>query len=142
MKTMIFALLSVLLFSCSSGPQAINYGKDACDFCKMTIMDERFSAECISTKGKVYKFDDAHCLLSFLHMGGVWSNEIKGVYFSDFTKKPGWINSDNVLLLKSESLRSPMGGNVAAFSNVNDRAETMKQFSGQQLSWKELKESK
>ncbi|HKR07178.1 MAG TPA: nitrous oxide reductase accessory protein NosL [Bacteroidia bacterium] len=136
-----FALpfLSVLFFaSCSTEPQTIRYGKDACAFCKMNIVDEKFSAQCMSTKGKSYRFDDIHCVASFLKNGGVWRNELAGVYFSDFNEKNKWINSDVALLLQSDSLHSPMGWNMAAFDTEQERDETMKQFNGKKLAWKDI----
>ena len=116
MKYIFNIIVIVSLMSCNTEPQEINFGKDVCDFCKMTIIDKRFAAQCISLKGKNYKFDDVFCLNKFLKNGGVWKTEIKGIYFSDYTGKPGWIVSDKVMLLRSDSLRSPMGGNIAAFN--------------------------
>ncbi|MEO8086085.1 MAG: nitrous oxide reductase accessory protein NosL [Bacteroidota bacterium] len=132
----LFLLPAIILTSCSTEPQNINYGKDACDFCKMNIVDTRFSAQCISTKGKSFHFDDIHCLASFLKNGGVWRNELSGVYFSDFNQKNKWINSDVALLLNSESLRSPMGGNTAAFVTEQERDAAMKEFNGVKQTWK------
>jgi copper chaperone NosL len=142
MKNLILILFVIVLASCSHEPQQINYSKDACDFCKMTIMDPRFTAECISTKGKVFKFDDAHCLVTFLKVGGVWKNEIEAIYFSEYTGKNEWIKSDKVLFLKSPDLHSPMGGNVAAFKSKEDRDIANKQFNGVPLTWEELKAEK
>jgi len=59
-------MLCCLLTACSHEPDPIRYGKDACAHCKMTIMDKRFSAELITAKGKVFKFDAAECMAGFL----------------------------------------------------------------------------
>jgi copper chaperone NosL len=132
-------VIAVIFFSsCSTDPQSINYGKDACDYCKMNIVDERFSAQCVSTKGKSFQFDDIHCLVSFMKNGGIWRNEVAGVYFSDFNEKNKWIGSDSALLLQSDSLRSPMGWNTTAFSTENSRDEAFKKFNGKKLSWSEI----
>ncbi len=128
----------LVLNSCSTEPQKISYGKDACAFCKMNIVDPRFSAQCMSTKGKSFKFDDIHCLSSFLKNGGVWRNEQAGIYFSDFTGTGIWITADSAFLLKSDSLRSPMGGNVAAFDSEQKRDEAMNNFTGQKIRWEEI----
>jgi len=134
-----FAMMTALFFtSCSTDPQRINYGKDACDFCKMNIVDARFSAQCMSTKGKSYQFDDIHCLVSFMKNGGVWRNEIAGVYFSDFNDKDKWIKSDQALLFQSDSLRSPMGWNMTAFSTENSREDAFNKFNGKKLLWTDI----
>ncbi len=131
-------LIAMFFASCSTEPQAIRYGKDACDFCKMNIVDEKFSAQCMSTKGKSFRFDDIHCLASFLKNGGVWRNELAGVYFSDFNDKNKWIKSDIALLFQSESLRSPMGWNTVAFDSEQERDEAMKKFNGKKLTWEDI----
>lgn len=142
MKNM--TLIGILLFivSCSHEPQIINYSKDVCDFCKMTIMEERFAAQSISKKGKVFKFDDAHCLINFLKNGGIWSNEVEGVYFSDYLNKNSWIKSENAFLLKSDALRSPMGGNIAAFKSMEDRESIRIKLNGELLTWENIKPGK
>ena len=33
-------------------------------------MDPKFGGEVITKKGKIYKFDDLHCMVSFLKSGG------------------------------------------------------------------------
>ena len=132
------AMFILLMTSCSRSPQPVKIGADACDYCKMTIMDEKFAAECISTKGKIFKFDDVHCLISFLKFHGVWRNEIYGIYFSDFYKKNNWIKADEAAILKSENFRSPMGGNMAAFAGEADCTKAKEQFQGEPISWKDI----
>ncbi|CAN5668358.1 hypothetical protein BH11BAC1_BH11BAC1_14970 [soil metagenome] len=131
-------MAATLLSSCSTEPQQINYGKDACAFCKMNIVDARFSAQCMSTKGKSFHFDDIHCLVSFLKNGGVWRNELAGVYFTDFNEKSKWIKSEQALLLQSDSLRSPMGWNMTAYQTDAERDESFKKFNGKELTWSEI----
>ena len=130
------------LYSCTNDPKIIVYGKDNCDFCKMTIMDEKFPAQCFSKKGKNFKFDDIHCMVEFIKNGGVWSNEIDKIYFADFNSKGNWIQPDKALLLKSDLIQSPMGGNIAVFSSEKERAEANKQYNGQKLKWEDIRPSK
>jgi len=65
MKNIIKSASIFLLLSCSTGSQPINYGKDNCDFCKMTIMDQKFGTEIVTKKGKIYKFDSDECMRNF-----------------------------------------------------------------------------
>jgi len=53
MKTLtaLSIIVLALLSACSRAPEPIVYGKDACTHCKMTIMDKRFAAEIITSKG-------------------------------------------------------------------------------------------
>ena len=61
-----FLLISVLISSCSVAPVAIDYGKDACNFCDMTIVDKTHAAEYVTKKGRAYKFDAVECLINDL----------------------------------------------------------------------------
>ena len=55
-----------MLSSCGkNNPDPLVLNKDQCESCKMTYADIRFGAECITSKGKVYKFDDLSCMKAF-----------------------------------------------------------------------------
>lgn len=133
----VFFLL-MCLSSCSSGPEPIKPGTDNCYFCKMTISDIRFGAELITTKGKVYKFDDVHCILSYLKTKDVEPANVKDVYLTNFCGDHHLINVNKCSLLKSEDLRSPMGGNIAAFDNRDSLLKTQQRYPGDPVNWNEL----
>lgn len=139
-KTSLFlVMVSLLAFSsCSRDPQAIRLGKDNCHFCKMTISDPRFGAELVTAKGKAYKFDDTHCLLSFLGEGSVTKKEIAAVYFVDFNGRHGWINASQAFFLQGGSFQSPMNGNVAAFSVEDSMKKAEIQFHANPVTWAQL----
>ncbi len=137
-----FALMLIgilFLSSCSNKPEPITVGKDNCTFCKMTISDNRYGAELISTKGKIYKFDDSHCLLSFLETNEVTEKNISAVYFTDFTGQHNLINADVALLFQSNAIKGPMNGNIAAFSNTDSMKKMKDQNDGLVVEWKQLK---
>lgn len=131
-------ILSVTLASCNAGPEPIKPGVDNCYFCKMTVSDNRFGAELVTTKGKIYKFDDVHCILSYLKTKDVETNNIKDIYLTDFCGEHQLINVNKTSLLKSEVLRSPMGGNIAAFDNKDSLAKIQQRFPGTIANWNEL----
>jgi copper chaperone NosL len=125
------------LFSCSQEPKPINYGKDACDFCKMIIMDKRYAAEIVTTKGKAYKFDDILCEANFIHSGKVPASEIACAYIVDFNTSE-FLNTKEAFFLKNETLRSPMGGNIAAFKTKEDLEAAQKKMKGELITWEEI----
>jgi copper chaperone NosL len=131
-------LLMFSLQSCSSGPQPISFGKDACHFCKMVISDQRFGAEVITDKNKIYKFDDVHCVVSFMKSGTVPSSEIASIYLVDFAEKGKLVKAEESFLLQAEQLRSPMGGNVAAFAIADSMKKFQQELSGVPVNWKDL----
>lgn len=130
--------LIALLASCSSGPQPIRVGVDACGFCKMGIADQRFGAELITKKGKVYKFDDLHCLLEFKKTQTVKTEDMGSIYLVDYEKPHGFIEAEKAFLLKSDALRSPMGGNMACFGNPQQLKEKAKIVKGEEVSFQTL----
>lgn len=131
-----FLLLS--FSSCSSGPEAIKLGRDNCYFCKMTISDNRFGAELVTKKGKAYKFDDTHCLLSFLQTKSVEQKEIADLYFTDFSGAHALVNANKALLLKSELFQSPMNGHLAAFSVEDSMKKMAAQYRAASVTWDQL----
>ncbi len=130
--------MAIFFQSCSSGPAPIVVGKDKCDYCKMPVSDNRFGAEIITGKGKIYKFDDGHCVLSFLRSPAFEKEKNYNVYFVNFSANHSLIPASTSLFLKSDELRSPMNGNVAAFNNADSLQVATTKFPGTRLSWNEL----
>jgi copper chaperone NosL len=134
-----FVLLPCLLMlSCNKGPSSIVVGRDHCDFCKMTVSDKRFGAEVLTKKGKAFKFDDAHCMLSFLESKTVAADQVNNIYLVDFSGDHSLVKAETAFLLKSDALRSPMAGNVAAFSNKDSLDMANATYKGNIIRWADL----
>ncbi len=136
-KIILFFIL-ILILSCSSGPEKIKMGTDHCIFCKMIISDNRFGAEILTTKGRVFKFDDIHCLLSFLYDANFDKAAVKEIYLTDFSMNHSLIRANDAFLLKSAILRSPMGGDFTAFGSVDSLNAVMREYNGPSLHWNEI----
>lgn len=130
--------LVTLLVSCKTGPQPIKVGVDACSFCKMGIADQRFGAELITKKGKIYKFDDLHCLLEFKKSKTVKAEDMGSIFLVDYEKPHGFMAADQAYLLKSDALRSPMGGNIACFGDQMKLMEKAQTAKGEAVKWNTL----
>lgn len=130
----------VFVSSCSTGPQPIQFGKDACDFCKMTILDQRFGGEVITEKGKVYKFDDIHCITSFLRSDNSEKTKNAGIYLLNYNTPAKFVKSGEGFLLRSSELHSPMGSNTAAFATEAGRDRSKQQVNGENVSWNDIKQ--
>ena len=139
MKTLkhfaIIALL-VLLCSCNASPQAINYGADGCQFCKMTIVDKVHAAEIVTKKGKVYKFDATECMINFLK--GFDVTEIKLYLTNHYTEPETLIDANQATFLISENIPSPMGAYLTAFKNKKVAEEIQAKQGGALYTWSEL----
>lgn len=129
---------AVNLLSCNTAPEPLKVGSDNCYFCKMTISDDRFGAEIATAKGKIYKFDDAHCILSFLKTNDLPAANIKAIYLTDFSGQHQLLNTQKIFLLKSELLHSPMNGNIAAFGNADSLKLVQQKISGELVNWEAL----
>jgi len=134
----VLLLSATLLSSCSTEPVPIRIGKDNCDFCKMTITDKRFGAEVVTQKSKIYKFDDEHCVIQFLKAGTVASEDVAGVYFVDFTSPNTLIDAKKAFFLQSPEFKSPMNGNIAAFSHEDSLVKTLSKFYGNAITWEDM----
>lgn len=142
-KTLVAAasVMMLLLAGCSSGPKPIRLGQDSCDFCKMAIADKNFGAEIITKKGKVFKFDDTHCLVGF-RGSKIDSSEISEVYLVNYKEPHNFIKAQDAILIHSEEIHSPMGGNTAAFDKEDAAKETENQLHGERISLQDLYNSK
>lgn len=136
--TALFVIGMMTIVSCSTGPKPITLGSDGCAYCKMSIMDSRFGAEMITKKGKVFKFDDIHCLLQFKEENRIDKSELKQIYLVDFDEPHNFIEVSKSLLLKGEGLHSPMAGNIASFADQKHLEVANQKFGGQAISWTEL----
>jgi copper chaperone NosL len=116
----IIAIFSLFLISCNNyESEPIKLNKDNCDYCKMTITDGRFASELITKKGRIYKFDDIKCMLSFKNDNP--KTEYHSFYINEFTSNNVLIPAEKAFYVKSQEIRSPMGGGIAAFSE-NEKA--------------------
>jgi len=133
---LLFSLL--LMNSCNTGPHAIVPGKDNCYLCKMTITDPKYGAEILTKKGKVYKFDDVHCLLSFLQSKTLEDTQVKDIYLVDYTGTHSLIKVDESYLLQGDEIRGPMNGNIIAFKDKDSMKNLASQLKAVAISWQQL----
>lgn len=136
------AVLLVLLFSsCNTSPQPFAYGKDICDDCKMPIMDPKFGGEIITKKGRIYKFDDAHCMVHFLKQGNVKESEIAKTVFIDYQNDKNFLDVKSAYFVSSDQFKSPMNGNAASFSLQAIAEQQAKQTNGTIKTWDQIYQS-
>lgn len=122
----------------SDGPKPIAYGKDQCAHCKMTVSDARFGSQLITTKGRAYHFDDVQCMVAYVKAGSVASEDVANYYLPDYSNDNKLLPAEGLFLLKSESLRSPMRGDIAAFASKDDLEKVREIHGGEQLTWADI----
>lgn len=116
MKRICLIFLGVVLMQCSVSPEQVEYAKDPCQFCKMTIMEPGFAAELVNTKGRSYKFDDISCMIKYMKMEEQQVEDYAFVLVNEYATDQ-WIDAANARYIHHENLRSPMQGNTAAFKS-------------------------
>jgi copper chaperone NosL len=104
----------------------------------MTIIDNRFGAELVTKKGKVYKFDAAECMINFFRLGKVNREDIGKYIVTDASKPPEFTDATKAYYLVSEKLPSPMGANVSAYKELSTAENFQKQYGGELMNWEEL----
>ncbi len=132
-------IMAMTAMSCSVKKEPIEYGKEDCYACKMTIVDKKFGAELVTDKGKIYKFDAAECMIKFLNKGVVDHSDVEMVLVTDYSNPGTLINAKDSYFLISENLPSPMGAFLSSFSDKQS-AEKMKNKKGGKIyKWKEIR---
>lgn len=131
-------LFPFILSQCTTGPRPLNYGTDACSFCKMTLMDQHYGAELVTKKGKIYVFDDANCFVMFLKKGELKPEEIAGHFFTDYAHPGTLVEAGKAVFLRSDRLKSPMAAGIAAFSASPELDAVKAQAGGELLTWEQV----
>lgn len=125
------------LTGCNPEPRSIRYGEEACHTCKMTLTQSGFGGELVTEKGKVLVFDDMNCLVSY-YTGEGKSEELAFTLVVDYENPADFLNAGQTFFVKSDSLRSPMAGNVAAFKTFDRAAKFKRSKGGILLGWAEV----
>ncbi|MBK9098084.1 MAG: nitrous oxide reductase accessory protein NosL [bacterium] len=138
--TSILLLLFLLIllftsFGCKSGPEPINYGQDECEFCRMQISDNRYGSEIITDKGKVFKFDEAGCMIEYAMVKNLIGDANQKFLVTDFAVPETFIDANSAFYVHNENFRSPMGLNVMAFDSEISRQKIVAENNGHILNW-------
>jgi copper chaperone NosL len=134
--TMLIGYLTLTFTSCNKATPQINFGTENCDYCKMTIMDNRFGVALVTDKGRTYKFDDINCQTHFVEEK---KPALKELYVVTFDKPGNLTDAQIASYKKSQSIKSPMGSGIAAFSNESACKNFATSDSSKCLSWSLLK---
>ena len=131
-----FCFLFIYVFiTCSSGPDPISYGKDECEYCRMLITDKRYGSEIVTDKGKVFKFDEAGCMIEYAMVKNLIGDVNQKFLVTDFANPETFIDATSAFFVQNENFRSPMGSNVMAFDSEVSRQKFVAESSGQLLDW-------
>ena len=132
------AAVAVAAAACAPAtPQAIASAGQACDYCRMTVSDERFGGQIITRKGKVYAFDSIECLASF-YLEQPTTGDRATVWVADYAHPGHWITASSAVFARSELHQSPMGLNLVSFSAQADPSALPRELRGETMRWPQV----
>lgn len=126
----------IVISSCKINTEKVNidYGKDQCAYCRMTISDPNFGAELITEKGRVYKYDAVECMINNINEDNTQFLKLFAVPYDD----PKTLHEvSNLQYLISPDYRSPMGANLTSYVTPETLDE---KYRDQLMTWNQLLE--
>ncbi len=128
-----FGFFTVALFTligCKPKVKPIEYGHQACDYCRMSIVDERYAAQLQTSKGKTYSFDALECLINYKHENEETAYQQELV--TDYNTPKKLIPAEGAYIVRSKKLPSPMGAYLTAVPTKSE-AEKLVEINGGQI---------
>lgn len=133
-RLLAFAIAGGGLAACGDGPPVLNYDRDSCEFCRMTLTDRRYGAALRMSGGRIHRFDTIDCLAGWLVAE---SGRQPGIIWVVDATEPGvLVPLDSVKLLARGS-GGPMGAGYFAVNLNADPAE----WGGVPASWDEVQKA-
>lgn len=130
--------LGLTLLACTVEAQPIEFGKDQCHFCQMTIVDRQHASQVVTKKGKQLHYDSIECLVNEL-LKAKTEPELAIILVSDYGQSK-MTSATGATYLISEKIKSPMGANLSAFQNREKAVAAQKESGGEIYTWDSLKE--
>ena len=140
-RTLSLVLLATSIATVSSctdtEPVPVALNSDHCDNCRMTISQAKFAAELITQKGRIYKFDDVHCMLNFQSQNP--NIAVRSLYVCDYLNDHEFMDATVASYISGDFLKSPMGGNTAAFQSTEAATPYAGEWNAEIIDWGSLK---
>jgi copper chaperone NosL len=136
MRHVIFLFAILILTACHTEKPKIEFGKDQCAMCKMTIMDKKFGAMLVNSKGKAIAFDSGECMLNYLRSNKSFNPQ--KFFIVDYYHPEELIEADKAIYLKGGEVNSPMGGQLAAFKTHEEATKAQQSLKGEIMLWDKL----
>lgn len=138
LKPFIGLVILLVSISCKVEPQAIEYGKDQCSYCKMNVVDKTHSAQYVTKKGKQFKFDAIECMVNDISEKNI--DDIAIFLVADYGNPGEMIDALTSTYLISKAIKSPMGANLSGLSSKDKAVELQTKFEGDIFTWELLRQ--
>ncbi len=134
MKQIGLLLAFCLIFGCSKTPEAIKYGSDMCQYCKMTIVTKTHAAQIVTSKGKQFKFDAIECMIRFLEDKQDLI-ENSNLLVTNYNNPGVMTDAKSASYVISEQISSPMGAKLTGFNSLEEAKRTINDDSSEYYDW-------
>jgi len=128
-------LLGLTLLACGQSAVEIRFGQAECAHCRMNVVDKQYAAAITTVKGRQYVFDDLACMVQHVHSGSVAEDQVAAWYVCDHSAPGTLIDATTAFYLHGPAFRSPMRGDMAAFSTATARDERKSEGATEELDW-------
>lgn len=115
-------LCGMLVAGCGTGgpePAALDAGREACAFCRMTVSQPEFASQVVAPGELPKFFDDLGCLSSFL-AGTPEVPPSAAVFVTDHRTK-AWVRAEDAVFSRVPSLATPMSSHLVAHASTASR---------------------
>lgn len=132
-----FALTLLLLSGACTvpGPRPVVLGSEACQHCHMTVADDRFIAQLVTSTGKVLIYDDPGCLAAALRDGVVAGDRIRSLWVTDYLDPATLRNADEAWFVQSDAVHTPMASGLVALASQHQADSLAAALQGSVLRW-------
>ena len=117
LQTPVMLLALVFALGCTAEPDPILFGVQECAHCRMTITERPFAAQLMTVKGRTHSFDAIECMVRYTRSSFASHDEVKLFRVADQIPPHDLIDATQAIFVISESIPSPMGGNLSAYRN-------------------------
>jgi nitrous oxidase accessory protein len=129
--------LVLTLQACSGAPRPLVQGRDACDYCRMSVSDVRFGGELQVKNGRIYTFDSIECLASF-YLDAADRGDVRAVWVANYSTST-LIAVDSALFVQAARVQSPMGRSLIALAAAASTTQ-LAQYGGRTMTWLDVVE--
>lgn len=129
-------VLALLAGACTvPGPRPVVLGSESCAHCHMTVADDRFIAQLVTSTGKVLIYDDPGCLATALRDGVVDEDRIRSVWVTDFLDPASLLDASEAWFVQSDAVHTPMASGLAALATRAQADSVAVSVQGAVLRW-------
>mgnify|MGYP000889493635 FL=1 len=124
-KIFLFLSLAFLMIACAPKAEPIDYGKEECAFCKMTIVSPQFASEVVTQKSKAFKYDAIECMLQ-----APQEDKVALYLVCDYLHENTLIDATKATYLISKEI-----AHLAAFASREDAQKIQAEKGGDLYDW-------